>query len=112
MVLLTAGAVVGTFQSLYLAALSVVVLIASVAPFLLPTHYELTEQGISQRRALRTRARAWTDLRRLAIGRDAALVSPFARPSWLDRYRGFIVLFDGADREAVVDILETKVGRE
>jgi hypothetical protein len=110
-VLLTAGGVIGTFQSLYLGFLAVVILLASVAPFLFPTHYTLSDDGIEQRRAFRSRSRSWDELRRLTIGRDAALVSPFARPNWLDRYRGFVLLFDGADRDDVVDILERKVSR-
>ncbi len=111
-VLLAAAAVVGALESLFLAALAVVILLVSVAPFLLPTHYVLSDDGIQQRCGLRTRERAWSELRRLSVGRDAALVSPFASPSWLDRRRGFIVMFDGGDRGEIVDILQQRVRGE
>ena len=40
------------------------------------------------------------------------LVSPFARPSWLDRYRGLFLLLDGLDeagRAELIDLLKRKV---
>ncbi len=111
-VLLTAGGVVGTLQSLYLGALSVVILLVATAPFWLPTHYVLSDTGVRLRRAGRTRERAWGELRRLAVGADAALVSPFARPNWMDRYRGITVMFDGGDRDEIVAILSERVSHE
>jgi hypothetical protein len=114
-VLLTAGGVLGTFQSALFATIATAILIASVAPFLFPTRYVLTDLGIEQHRAFRSRARPWGELRRLQVGSEAALVSPFARPSALDRYRGIIVMFDGVDRERrerIVHLLRERVGHE
>lgn len=108
-VLITCGAVLASLESLLLAVLAAVILVIAVAPFLLPTHYTLTDVGIEERRAFRRRSRQWADLRRLQIGPQAALVSPFASKSWMDRYRGLVVMFDGADRDEVVDILERQV---
>jgi hypothetical protein len=108
-VALTAAGVLATFDSGFLAILSVVILLLAVAPFLLPTRYTVTDDGIEAVRALGRRARAWKDLRRVEVGRDAALVSPFARPSWLDRQRGLLLLLDGADRDRVVAILRERI---
>jgi hypothetical protein len=106
---LTAGAVIGSLQSLYLGVLALVLLWVSVAPFLLPTHYVVSDLGVEERRGWRRRFRPWTGLRRVDIGRDAALLSPLARPSWLDRYRGLVLLFDGADRDLVVKLIAQKL---
>jgi hypothetical protein len=114
-VLVTVGGVLGTFHSALFAAIASVLLVVSVAPFLLPTRYVLSDDGIEQRRAGRTRARRWRELRRVEVGREAALVSPFARPSALDRYRGIVVLLDGVDgerRDRVVAILRERIGHE
>lgn len=108
---LTTGAVLVSFESLFMTALAAVIVVLSIASFLFPTHYRLSEEGIEERRLGMRRARRWVDLRRLEIGRGAALVSPFARKSWLDRSRGFLLLFDGADRQAVVAELERRIGR-
>ena len=108
---LTTGAVLVSFESLFMTALAAVIVVLSIASFLFPTHYRLSEEGIEERRLGMRRARRWVDLRRLEIGRGAALVSPFARKSWLDRSRGFLLLFDGADRQAVIAELERRIGR-
>lgn len=107
---LTAGAVLASFESALLAALAAVILVVALAPFLFPTHYRLTDDGVEERRLWSSRSRRWADLRRVQVGPGAALVSPFARPSWLDRYRGMMLYLDGADRDAVVDILRARVG--
>jgi hypothetical protein len=111
--LTTAGVVLLSFESLFMTALAVVIVVVSIASFLFPTHYWVSATGIEQRRLWVTRARQWDDLRRLEVGPRAALVSPFARRTWLDRHRGVLVMFDGADRDAVVAELERRMaGRE
>ena len=106
---LTTGAVLVSFESLVMTGLAAVIVLVSIATFLFPTHYRLTDEGVEERRLGLRRARRWADLRRLEIGPGAALVSPFARKSWLDRSRGFLLLFDGADRQAVVDELRRRM---
>ena len=108
-VLLSCGAVLASLESLLLTALAAVFLVVAISPFLLPTRYTLTDSGIEERRAFRRKSREWKDLRRLQVGARAALVSPFASKSWMDRHRGLIVMFDGSDRDEVVGILERQV---
>jgi hypothetical protein len=108
-VCVTCAVVLSTFQSALLGALAAVILLISVGPFLLPTRYALTDEGIQATRAFSRRTRRYADLRRLEIGRDAALVSPFARRNFFDRYRGLILFLDGADRTRVVEILRERV---
>lgn len=110
-VLLTMGAVLSTFQSLFFALLAAIILLASVASFLFPTHYEISDWGIRQARLGQRRARPWGELRRMEVGRAGAMISPFSTASWMDRYRGFVLLFDGADRKAVVQALQLHVDR-
>jgi hypothetical protein len=99
-------------RSAWLAVLAGVVLVIAAAPFLFRTHYQLDAQGISERRGFVTRSRRWDELRRFELGRDAALVSPYARTRWLDRYRGITIYFDGGDRAAVVAALERHLGAQ
>ena len=111
-VLVTCSVVISSLESFLLAGLAAAILVLAVAPFLFPTRYTLDDQGVCERRMLRRRSRRWSELRRLEVGREAALLSPFARPNWLDRYRGLIVMFDGGDRAAVVSFLEDKLRRD
>ena len=110
--LLTAGAVLMSFESLFLTGLSALIICVSTASFLFPTHYRISDRGMEERRLWTRRARSWADLRRLQVGKDAALISPFARKNRLDRYRGFLVLFDGSDREQVVSELRRRMGMD
>jgi hypothetical protein len=108
--LLTCGATLTAFNSLFLAALAAAIILVGVSQFLLPTRYTLDDWGVEARGLLRTRARSWESLRRFEIGRGAALVTPVARRGVLDRYRGIVLLLDGADRERVVEVLEERLG--
>ena len=104
-VMLTAWTVLVTLGSPFLALLAVVLLVVSVAPFLFPTRQRLGDDGVEVSLLGSRRYRPWTELRRAQIGRGAALLSPFARPSWMDRYRGVMLRFDGltdGERAAVV----------
>jgi hypothetical protein len=105
----TAAAILISFQSALLAALSAVILVVAVAPFLLPTRYTITDEGIAAERAFVRRERRFSELRRLEVGPRAALVSPFRRPHLLDRRRGLLVLLDGAERRRVVALLAERI---
>jgi hypothetical protein len=109
-VLVAAGAVMITLDSALLALLAAGFLLVSVASFLLPTHYRLDDDGVEQRRLWGKKRRAWRDLRRVQVGPGAALVSPFTRRTWMDRHRGVLVFFDGADRDQVIAVLRERVG--
>lgn len=106
-VLLSVWVVMVSLGSAFLAFLAAVILVVAVLPFLVPTHYRLDDQGIEQRRLGARRFRPWSELRRLQIGPGAALVSPFARPSWMDRHRGFLLYFDGLDADGKAAVIAT-----
>jgi len=105
----TLAGVANLFASGFLTVLAAVLLVAGLAPFLFPTHYQIDDQGVSGVRLGQRRSRSWAELRRVDIGPGAALVSPFARPSWLDRHRGILLYFDGADRDQVVAALRARL---
>jgi hypothetical protein len=105
----TMAVVLMSFDSLGLALLAGVVLVIAVAPFLLPTRYTVTDEAIEAARGLRRVRRRFADLRRVDVGADRALLSPFRAPRRLDRFRAMMVFLDGADRERVVRILEERI---
>jgi hypothetical protein len=108
-VLFSSWAIMVALRSAFLAALGAVILLISVAAFLAPTHYALTDEGIEEKRLGRRAFRPWAALRRAQIGPGAALLSPFARPHRLDRFRGVMVYLDGADRAAVVAAIRARL---
>ena len=108
-VLMTAGAVMAVVESPFLTVLGVVILIVATAAFWAPTRYVLDAQGATERRLGRTKSRAWRDLRRVQAGPGAMLLSPFARPHWLERYRGIMMYLDGADRTRAVELARAAI---
>ena len=106
---LTSWAVLLSLRSGWLAVIAAAMLVVAIVPFLVPTHYRIDDGGIAERRLFVTRSRRWAELRRIEVGRAAALLSPYARRRWLDRYRGMVVYFDGAERERVIAALEERV---
>lgn len=105
----SAYAVMVSLDSAFLAGLAIVILVIALMPFLAPTRYRLDGEGVSERRMGRKRFRSWADLRRVQIGKGAALVTPFAKKSWMDRYRGIMLYLDGADRDRVVGLLRAHI---
>lgn len=109
---LSAWAVLVTLEAPWLAVLAALLLTISIAPWWLPTHYRIDDEGIEEQRWPRRRRRAWTELRRVDVGGRALLVSPFVRASWLDRYRGMTVQFEGGDRAAIVAAVRARLPPE
>ena len=107
---MTTGAVLSGLHSVFLSALAAAILLLSVAPFLLPTRYRLSEWGVEESRIFCRRSRPWSELRRLEVGESAALVSPLARPSLLDRHRGITLRFSHDNRPHVVAALRAHLG--
>jgi hypothetical protein len=111
-VMLSAWTVLVSLGSAYLALLAAVILVVAVAPFLFPTHHRVGDDGVEVRRLGARRYRPWPELRRAQIGKGGALLSPFARPSWMDRYRGVLLSFDGLatdERSAIVAELRRRL---
>lgn len=108
-VLLSAWAIMVSLGSGYLALLGAILLLLAIAPFWMPTHYCLDDDGVEERRWPRRRYRRWSELRRVQIGPGAALVSPFERAHRLERFRGLMIYFDGGPRDAIVAALRARL---
>jgi len=106
---LTGGAVLMSFQSVFLTLLAVVILVVAVSSFLFPTRYTITDVDVSEKRLWVNKSRRWEDLRRVQVGVGAVMVSPFANPSWMDRYRGLILMYGRTNKDELVTIIKKQV---
>jgi len=75
-------------------------LLGSLTSFYFPTTYLLDDVGLTVRHLGTTRRREWNGVRRIELGRTKALLSSFAAPRALDRFRAVVVALDGAPPEA------------
>ena len=91
-----------------LGAAAPVFILASVGSFIAKTHYRLTPESIEVRALGVARARPWGEMRRATVDRGGVFLSPFAKRSWLEAYRGVRLPF-GGNRDQVVAFVETKL---
>ncbi len=91
------------------ALLSVILLLAGVHDFLLPTSYRLSEEGVSSRILWYRRHKPWSSCRSYWVDAHGVLLSPFPERSRLESHRGLYLRFAGADRQAVVRFVQGKI---
>ncbi len=90
--------------------LAIVLLSGAVAPFFVVTTYRLEEQGVSVKRYFTTTKKRWEELRSYYPDKNGVLVSPFAKPSRLENFRGVYLRF-GGNREEVLAVLKANIGQ-
>lgn len=71
-----------------LVVLSAILLLGSIAEFLLPVTYTLDEAGAHARYWGSHRVISWARVRRVYLRSDGIHLSPLAARSWADAYRG------------------------
>ncbi len=96
--------VFATTNSVFWAALTIVVLVFALNRFFVPSAFELDEEGITARYPLRTRRYEWREIRRFAHDSDGGYLSTRAVPSRLDAHRGMHLLFGTCRTEAINEI--------
>ena len=99
-----------TTSSLFLTGLSVVIMLGSLSSFFLPTHYELDQEKIKVKFFLTTREREWGAFRSFYVDKNGILLSPFAKPSRLENFRGIYIRFN-QNKDQVVDFVKSKIKR-
>lgn len=70
-----------------------IVLVVACNRFYFPTRYELTAEGITAGFPLKTIQYRWAEIRRFVYDHSGGFLSPRARGSFLDEYRGISLLF-------------------
>ena len=98
-------------SSLFLTGLSVIIMLGSLSSFFLPTHYELDQEKIKIRFFLTKREREWSTFRSFYVDKNGVLLSPFAKPSRLENFRGIYVRFS-QNKDQVVDFVKSKIERQ
>ncbi len=99
------------FHNALLAALPSLALLLSLAEFLCPVHYRLTQQGAEARLGPAAWEIAWADVRHAYLAPDGVKLSPLSRPgSRLEPLRGVFLRF--ADNEEAVVATVRRLRRE
>lgn len=99
-----------TTSSLFLTGLSVVIMLASLSTFFLPTRYELSQDKVGIYYVLGKKEKEWSVFRSFYVDKNGLLLSPFPNPSRLENFRGVYVRFD-RNKDQVVDFVRSKMPR-
>jgi hypothetical protein len=100
-----------TTFSVLMTVVSVVILLGALSPFFLPTYYELTSDKIKVRFFLNQREKEWSFYRSFYVDKNGVLLSPFAKPSRLENFRGMYIRFD-QNKDQVVKFVSSKIKKE
>jgi len=95
-----------SFQNLGYGLLSAVLLGAAMLRYFVPTRLSLGPDGAQVVHLGRRRKMAWSEVRAVRVLSDGVFLSPFARPSRLESFRGCF-LACGANREEVIAFVRT-----
>lgn len=95
-------------QSWMWAGLGFLLLLSSEFPFFLKSRYIFDNQGVSMKRGGVTISRKWEQINSYYPDKNGVLLSPFAKPTWLENFRG-IYLQCGKHREEILKLLEVKL---
>ena len=96
------------FEDRVMTLFAVVILTVSLAPFYLPTRYVIAEDTVTVRTPFSKREKRLKLFRRWQADRHGILLSPFDRPSRLDRFHGLNLRFDASDRERVTEYIRRR----
>jgi hypothetical protein len=83
----------------------------AISPAILPTRYVVDPGGVLVSHFGRTRHRPWTAFRRLIVDSDVIVLSPFAKPSFLDSFRGQYLRFNRDQESLREEVLRFVLGR-
>jgi len=100
-----------TTFSILMTIISVFILSGAVAPFFLPTEYELTSDKIKVRFFFSQKEKEWSFCRSFYVDKNGVLLSPFERPSRLENFRGIYIRFD-QNKDQVVKFVSARIKKE
>ncbi len=96
------------FQSVFVTLLSVIFVTGSLYRYFVPFRYELHEHQLIVMAPFYRLTKSWSDFRSFYVDNNGVLLSPFAKPSRLENFRGVYVRFD-ANQSEVVNFIKNKI---
>ncbi len=92
----------------FMVALSILILFGSLASFYFPTRYYFFEDHLLVKTKIQSLRKDWSLFRSYYPDKNGVLLSPFARPTRLENFRGTYVKFE-VNRDRVMEIVKAKI---
>lgn len=96
------------FQSAFITLLSTIFVTGSLYRYFVPFRYELYDHQLVVTAPLYRLTKSWDTFRSFYVDKNGVLLSPFAKPSRLENFRGVYVRF-GPNRSEVLDFIRDKI---
>jgi hypothetical protein len=109
-VVAVSAAVWVSFQSFGYGFLALAILAGSLSRYFVPTRYRLDDNGVETSHLGVRHRMAWEQVRRVSVGDEGILLSPFASANRLDAFRATLLRF-GGNRESVVRYVRDRCPR-
>lgn len=103
--------IVGIFYGIFWSLFGFIVLFVSVHSYFFPTAYEVNDEEIVIKNIFMTQRRRLTEFRRIYVGRNGVLLSPFRRKTVLNQFRGVFLLLP-EQRDEVLDFLRDRIEKK
>jgi len=110
-ILLFGIGVVLVLDDLFLGVLSVVVLLGSLHSYFFKASYSLSAESVEIKSPFGTQKREWKSFKTFWVDSKGLSLSPFAKRSWLEHYRGMRLLF-AENKDEVVGFVTEVMGKE
>ena len=101
-----------SFKSVIFLLISAILLIGPLYKYFLPFHYCCGIECIVVMACCYKLRRPWSDFRSFYVDKNGVLLSPFAKPTRLENFRGVYVRFGQYPPEEIVSYIHDKLNSE
>lgn len=101
-----------SFQSIVYLFLSACILIGPLYKYFLPYNYHCGVDTLSVSTCCSNTDRSWNTFRSSYVDKNGILLSPFAKPTRLENFRGIYVRFGKHPSEEIVNYIQTRISME
>jgi hypothetical protein len=96
------------FWGLIWGTIGLIFMFIALQPYYFPTRYELTDECAQVKTIFATQKRKLTDFKKVYVGKNGVLLSPFKRKTFLNNFRG-IFLFLPPERDEILKFLKDRI---
>ncbi len=103
--------VVGVFYGIFWSFFGFIILFVSVHSYFFPTAYSINDEEVVIKNIFMTQKRKLSEFRRVYVGKNGVLLSPFRRKTFLNQFRGVFLLLPEQNDE-ILEFLHGRIGTD
>ncbi len=89
------------FYGIFWSLLGLIFLFASLHSYFFPTHYTLDEESVQIKSIFATQKRSLREFKKIYLGKNGVLFSPFRHKTFLNQFRGVYLLLPPKKEEVI-----------